>query len=173
MGGLRHSESWAHSERRARHVRAVFRYGSPQLLPQDLEAHVAFRLRRQHLITESTATPYEAIIHEAALRILVGGRKTARAQLEQLLERSELNHVTLRVLPFAAEDFAGAGHSMLHLHGTAPQLDTVQNDTGHGSVFFDAEPLLKRYRKRYNQVAGSALDPASSRDLMAQVLREL
>ncbi|NUP19797.1 MAG: helix-turn-helix domain-containing protein [Streptomyces sp.] len=155
------------------HVRAVFRYGSPELTPQDLDAYVAFRLRRQHIITESPGTPYEAIIHEAALRILVGGRKTAHAQLERILEISELDHVTVRVLPFAAEDFAGAGASMLYLHGSAPQLDTAQTDASHGSVFFDAEALLKRYRKRYNQVAGSALDQAQSRDLITHMLQEL
>ncbi|MDF3143018.1 MULTISPECIES: DUF5753 domain-containing protein [unclassified Streptomyces] len=155
------------------HVRAAFRYGSPELTPQDLEAYVAFRLRRQHIITDSPATPYEVIIHEAALRLLVGGRKTAHAQLQLILERSELDHVTVRVLPFTAEDFAGAGHSMDYLHGPAPQLDTVQTDSGHGSVFFDAEPLLKRYRKRYDRVAGSALNPAKSRDFIARMLQEL
>ncbi len=155
------------------HVRAVFRYASPHLLPQDSEAHVAFRLRRQHIITDSPATPYEAIIHEAALRILVGGRKTAHTQLQRVLELSELDQVTLRVLPFAAEDFAGAGHSMLYLHSPAPQLDTVQTDTGHGSIFVDAEPLLMRCRKRYDQVAGSALNPANSRNLIIRSLREL
>lgn len=155
------------------HMRAAFRYASPELTPQDLDAYVAFRLRRQHVITESPATPYEAIVHEAALRLLVGGRKTAQAQLERVLERSELDHVTVRVLPFTAEDFAGAGHSMLYLHGSAPQLDTVQTETGHGSVFFDAEPLLKQYRKRYDRVAGSALNPAESRDFIARMLQEL
>lgn len=155
------------------HMRAAFRYTSSELTPQDLEAYVAFRLRRQHTITDSPATPYEAIIHEAALRILVGGRKAAHAQLQRILERSELDHVTLRILPFAAEDFAGAGHSMDYLHGPVPQLDTVQTETGHGSVFIDAEPLLKQYRKRYDRVAGSALNPAESRDFVAHMLQEL
>ncbi|WP_324618024.1 helix-turn-helix domain-containing protein [Streptomyces dysideae] len=155
------------------HMRAAFRYASPELTPQDLEAYVAFRLRRQHIITDSPATPYEAIIHEAALRILVGGRKTAHAQLERILERSELDHVTVRVLPFAAEDFAGAGHSMYYVHGPAPQLDTVQAETGHGSVFFDAEPLLKQHRKRYDRLTGSALKPAESRDFITHMLQEL
>ncbi|MFE0255661.1 DUF5753 domain-containing protein [Streptomyces sp. NPDC059010] len=155
------------------HMRAAFRYASPELTPQDLEAYVAFRLRRQHAITDSPVKPYEAIIHEAALRILVGGRKTAHAQLERILERSELDHVTVRVLPFAAEDFAGAGHSMDYLHGPVPQLGTVLTETGHSSVFFDAEPLLKQYRKRYDRVAGSALSPAESRDFIVHMLQEL
>ncbi|WP_155054075.1 helix-turn-helix domain-containing protein [Streptomyces blattellae] len=155
------------------HMRAAFRYASPELTPQDLEAYVAFRLRRQHVITESPETPYEAIIHEAALRILVGGRKTAHAQLERILERSELDHVTLHILPFAAEDFAGAGHSMDYLHGPVPQLDTALSETGHNSIFFDAGPLLKQYRKRYDRVAGSALPPSESRDFIVHMLQEL
>ncbi|WP_229913622.1 hypothetical protein [Streptomyces capitiformicae] len=49
----------------------------------------------------------------------------------------------------------------------------VQIDTGHGSAFFSAEPLLKQRRKRYDLVASSALPPAESRDFIVELLQEL
>lgn len=155
------------------HMRAAFRYVAPGWPKADSDAHVVFRLRRQQVITEEPATVYDAVIHEAALRIRVGGRKVAAAQLDHLLELSELPHVKVRVIPFDTEDFAGAGHSMLYFQGPAPQLDTVQLDTAHGSVFLDAELRLKQYRERLERVDGTALRVAESRDLINRIMREL
>ncbi|MFJ2745527.1 helix-turn-helix domain-containing protein [Streptomyces sp. NPDC087440] len=155
------------------HMRAAFRYVAPGWPKADSDAHVSFRLCRQEVITGEPATPYDAVIHEAALRIRVGGRKVAAAQLERILELSELPHVTVRVIPFDTEDFAGAGHSMLYFHGPVPQLDTVQLDTAHGSVFLDAEPRLQQYQERLRRVDGTALKVAESRNLINRIMREL
>lgn len=155
------------------HMRAVFRYVSPDWPQADLDAHVAFRARRQQIITQAAGTPLEAVIHEAALRFRVGGRKTARAQLERVLDLSDLAHVTLRVMPFETDDFAGAGHSMLYIVGPVPKLDTVQLDTAHNSVFLDAEPRLKQYRSRFTRVQETSLSPGASRNFINRILQEL
>ncbi|MFG2023075.1 DUF5753 domain-containing protein [Streptomyces sp. NPDC048825] len=155
------------------HMRAVFRFASPDWPRKDQDAHVEFRSLRQRIITDQRATPYEAVIHEAALRIRVGGRKTARAQLERILELSVLDHVNVRVVPFDSEDFAGAGHSMLYVRGPVPQLDTVQLDTAHGGRLLDAESLLQQYRRRFDQVVTTALTPKQSQDLIAHITTEL
>ncbi|GCB48857.1 helix-turn-helix transcriptional regulator [Streptomyces sp. NL15-2K] len=155
------------------HMRAAFGYATPNWPRKEQDAHVAFRSRRQQILSEEHATPYEAVIHEAALRLRVGGRKAARSQLEHILDRSELDHVSVRVVPFDSEDFAGAGYSMLYLHGPVPPLDTVQIDTGHGGTFIDAESRLKQYRQRYDRVSTSALPQTASRDLITRIVREL
>lgn len=155
------------------HMRAMFGYSSPDMPTQHQDAFVEFRSRRQQVLTSSPGTPYEAVIHEAALRIRVGGRNTARAQLREILERSELANVTVRVLPFDTEDFAGSGYSMLYLHGPVPQLDTVQIDTAHDGELFDAESRLRQYRQRYERVAATALAPDASRDLITRITHEL
>ncbi|UUU33478.1 Scr1 family TA system antitoxin-like transcriptional regulator [Streptomyces sp. CA-210063] len=155
------------------HMRALFNYASQNVPQGDLDTFVAFRTQRQQVLDDPSGTPYEAIVHEAALRIRVGGRDTTRAQLKRLLERSEAANVTVRVLPFDTDDFAGTGYSMLYLHGPVPQLDTVQIDTGHDSEFFDAEARLLQYRRRYERVTAAALPVAESRDLIARIAHEL
>ena len=155
------------------HMRAVFRYASPGWPPGDLDAYVAFRLRRQQVLVGERRTPFEAVIHEAALRFTVGGRKAARAQLEHILELSQMDNVSVRVLPFASEDFAGAGYSMLYLCGPVPQLDTVQIDTGHGGVLFDGAARLKQYRNRYERVEQSALVGEASAEFIHRIIQEL
>ncbi|MEE1829521.1 helix-turn-helix domain-containing protein [Streptomyces sp. SP17KL33] len=152
------------------HMRAMFDYASPDLAKEDVDTFVAFRLRRQRTLTD---TPYEAVIHEAALRIRVGGSRTNRQQLQQITERSESANVTVRVLPFDTDDFAGNGYSMLYLHGPVPQLDTVQIDTAHRGEFFGTESHLLQYRRRYERVLATALPPAESRDLITRLAREL
>ncbi|MDO0933613.1 DUF5753 domain-containing protein [Streptomyces sp. DG2A-72] len=154
------------------HMRAAFRHGLPNWTRQDQDAFMAFRSRRQQIISEECSTPYEAVIHEAALRVRVGGRKAARAQLERILVLSELSHVTVRVVPFDSEDFAGAGYSMLYVHGAVPQLDTVHMDTGHGGDFLDAESRLGEYRQRYERVSTTALPPTASRDLITHIAHD-
>ncbi|NGO10913.1 hypothetical protein G5C60_25770 [Streptomyces sp. HC44] len=62
---------------------------------------------------------------------------------------------------------------MLYVHGPVPQLDTVQLDTAHGGEFIGSEPLLKQYRKRYEKVVSTALEPGQSRDFITQILQEL
>lgn len=155
------------------HIRAMFTYIDRASWSTDLDARISFRLSRRTVIERETPVEFDAIIHEAALRIKVGGRKTARAQLRHILTMSEWDHVTIRVIPFDAEDFAGAGNSMLYLGGTVPQLDTVQLDTAHGSIFLDDDAQLRRFRVRLETIVRSALGPRESRDLIHRIAQEL
>ncbi|MCQ8769335.1 helix-turn-helix domain-containing protein [Streptomyces telluris] len=155
------------------YTRALFSYLSPGTMPADLDAEVEFRKRRRAVLERDDPPPYSAIIHEAALRVLVGDRDVAREQLNALLEQSEQPGVTIRVVPFSAERFAGMGYSMLYATGPVPQLDTVQIDHVHGSVFLDTEEQLAHYRDRWRTVERSALGPGETRNVIHRVAREL
>jgi len=153
------------------HVHAASMFVAPRLTEADHELRVAFRMRRQQVI--ASGTPYDVIIHEAALRMHVGGSKVARAQLEHLREASGRESVTLRVIPFAAEGFAGAGLSMQYVGGVVPQLDTVQIDTPHGAEFIDAPARLNRYRTWVEIFDKAALPQEASLDLIHRIAQEL
>ncbi|MBC9727844.1 helix-turn-helix domain-containing protein [Streptomyces sp. TRM68367] len=153
------------------HVRAALSFVEPGT-PADLcEARVMFRIRRQRVL--DSGTPYDVIIHEAALRMRVGGSKVARAQLQHLLQASERESVTLRVIPFAAEGFAGAGLAVQYVGGVVPHLDTVQIDTPHGAEFIDAPAQLHRYRAKLERVDSAALPQDASLDLIRRIAQEL
>jgi transcriptional regulator with XRE-family HTH domain len=150
------------------YARAVFSSRVPELTPQELELRVRFRMERQRL-----AIPYEVIIHEAALRIRVSDRATSRAQLGRLLELSDSDRITLRVIPFDLDNFSRASSTMTYACGPVPKLDTVVRDTPHGSVFIDVEAQLNAYRARFREVKELALDPKQSRDLIHGLAKEL
>lgn len=113
------------------------------------------------------------VIHEAALRIRVSDRATSRAQLNRLLDLSEADHITLRVVPFDLDGFSRASSTMTYAGGPVPKLDTVVRDAPHGSVFIDSEAQLNAYRTRFRKVKALALAPERSRDLIRRLAKEL
>ncbi|MEU8760512.1 helix-turn-helix transcriptional regulator [Streptomyces sp. NPDC048659] len=155
------------------HARAVFDTADPPLPGPDLEARVDLRLRRQEVLDRDRPTPYEAVVHEAALRMQFGGPKVARAQLEYILERSERDTVAVRVIPFAAGGFPGAGQSFTYVSAPVPQLDTVQLDSSHGSLLLDTDMQLRRYRGLLERLRGLALPRSASRDFLRAIAQDL
>lgn len=153
------------------HVRAASLFVEPNLPEEVREPRVSFRMRRRQAL--ESGTPYDVVIHEAALRMRVGGSKVARAQLEHLLQMSDRKSLTLRVIPFSADGFAGAGFPMQYVGGVVPQLDTVQIDTTHGAEFIDATARLNRYRTLFASIDKAALPQDASVDLIRRIVQEL
>lgn len=152
------------------YAQAVFAYRIPKLPDEELELRVRHRMQRKVILD---GTPYEALIHEAALRIMVGDRAASRAQLAGLLEISEAEHVTVRVIPFTLEGFAGAASAMLHAGGAVPKLDTVVRDAPNGAAYIDSEAQLSTLRTLFRNLEAASLDPDKSRDLINRVAKEL
>ncbi len=155
------------------HARSLFRQVVPELAPPDVEHRASFRVKRQTVIYRDDPTPYLALIHEAALRMQFGGPAVAVAQLRHLLDMSEREHITIRVIPFAAGGFTGSGQSIFYSRGPVPQLDTVHLDQSHGPVFLDAEAQLDKYRAVLERVESRALAPEKSRDLIHTIAQDL
>jgi transcriptional regulator with XRE-family HTH domain len=155
------------------YARALFAYMNPEFPEDEVGLRVDHRMKRKVVIEGPEPMPYEAVIHEAALRIRVGGRAAMRAQLTRILEMSEVEHVAVRVVPFALDDFAGAGSAMVHLGGTVPRLDTVVRDAPHGTAFVDAQAQLDYFRKLFRRVKADSLSPERSRDFIHEVVKEL
>ncbi|MFJ9244454.1 helix-turn-helix domain-containing protein [Streptomyces sp. NPDC101776] len=153
------------------HVRAASVFVQPDLPDAGREARVMFRMQRQQVL--DSETPYDVIIHEAALRMRVGGPKVTRAQLDHLARATERTNVTIRAIPFTTDGFAGSGHSMQYVGGAVAQLNTVQLDSAHGSVFLDAPAQLGRYQARLARIEGAALTQGASLDLIRRIAQEL
>ncbi|AJF68195.1 helix-turn-helix domain-containing protein [Streptomyces vietnamensis] len=155
------------------HARAVFDTAVPPLPGPDLEARLALRLRRQEILDRDRPVPYEAVIHEAALRMQFGGPKVARAQLEHILNHTERDTVSVRVIPFAAGGFPGAGQSFTYVAAPVPQLDTVQLDSSHGSLLLNTDMQLRRYRGLLDRLRGLALSATESRAFVRAISQDL
>ncbi|MFD7058583.1 helix-turn-helix transcriptional regulator [Streptomyces sp. NPDC059906] len=155
------------------YARALFSRRVPELPQDDLDLRVRHRMQRRVILEGERPIPYEALVHEAALRIRVGGRTTSRAQLAHILELSEAEHVTVRVIPFELEEFADATAAMVYAGGVVPRLDTVVRDGPHGTLFIDSEPQLGVFRTLFRRVEGVSLAPERSRDFIHRLAKEL
>jgi len=150
------------------YARAVFSGRVPALTDDELELRVSHRMRRQQL-----AIPHELVIHESALRIRVSDRAASRAQLAKLLELSEADNTTVRVIPFDLDGFARAASTMTYVGGPVPRLDTVVRDVPHGSAFIGSEAQLSTFRTRFRKVEAVSLEPDRSRDFINRLAKEL
>ncbi|MFK4103433.1 helix-turn-helix domain-containing protein [Streptomyces sp. NPDC019531] len=155
------------------YARALFSYMNPEFPESEVEHRVNHRMKRKVIIEGADPIPYETVIHEAALRIQVAGRAASRAQLTRILEVSDAHHVTVRVIPFSLDDFAGAGSAMVYVGGVVPRLDTVVRDAPHGTGFIDSEAQLEHFRGLFRRVKDASLTPEQSRELINQMAKEL
>ncbi|MFB7503981.1 DUF5753 domain-containing protein [Streptomyces broussonetiae] len=155
------------------HARALFDMFIPALPRLEVELRIAQRLARHTVITKTPPVTYRGLIHEAGLRMCVGGRGVAKEQLNRLLEESERENVSLIVIPFSAGGFPMAGDSVLCAAVSSPHLDTTQVGTPIGAVFFDSPAQLAGFRRRLDAVGQVALNPKRSRDLVLEIIKDL
>ncbi|MGW2046682.1 helix-turn-helix domain-containing protein [Streptomyces sp. NPDC001858] len=155
------------------YARAIFSYRVPELPYGDLELRVRHRMDRKVAIEGADPIPYQAVIHESALRIRVSDRAASRVQLTQLLELSEADQVTVRVIPFDLDRFAGAASAMVYAGGIVPKLDTALRDTPHGTAYMDSEAQLGALRTLFRKVEAASLNPKRSRDFIHRLAKEL
>jgi len=155
------------------HARTIFRVGVPPMPEHEIALRVAHRMERQQVLDGDAPCGYTGVIHEAALRMQFGGRAIALAQLKHLLAMSERDNVTLRVIPFEAGEFPGAGQTVIYAEGVVPQLDAVQVDSTHGPEFLHLEAQLNRYRSQVDGMERVSLSPERSRDFIQVVARQL
>lgn len=171
-----HSANTAHIPgllQTADHAREIFRQVVPAFSRSDIEHRVSHRLQRQGLLDREDPTPFRAVIHEAALRVPVGGAAAAKRQLEHLVEQSEREHITIQVIPFAIGAYPGSGQNIHYASGPVPQLDTVSLDQSHGPVLVDAEAELEMYRILLDRVQRVAMAPSKSRDFIHELIQDL
>ncbi|MCX4675057.1 helix-turn-helix transcriptional regulator [Streptomyces sp. NBC_01433] len=153
--------------------RALFDGVLPKLPEDEVTARVEHRMRRQSVLDRDDPPEFEVIVHEASLRMRVGGRKVAREQLEHLLEATDRPAITVRVIPFASEHFVEVTQTVLYAGGVVPQLDTVHIDTPFGGTHLDAAADLHRYRMQLDFAQEVSLAPEESRSFIHHIARDL
>ncbi|MEU8891280.1 helix-turn-helix transcriptional regulator [Streptomyces sp. NPDC048442] len=155
------------------HTREVMRQAVPALSRTEVEHRVNLRLQRQGVLDREDPVTYQAVVHEAALRVPVGGRDVSKRQLGHLLDQSEREHITLQVIPFSAGAYPGSGQTLVYVHDVVPQLDTVYLDQSHGPLMVDAAAELDGYRALLARMESVALSPSESRTFIHTMTTEL
>lgn len=155
------------------YARAAFRADDRKASAEHVDRQAELRLRRQEVLTRPD-DPLElwAVLDEAVLRRLVGGRKVMRAQLGKLLEATDLPNLTVQVLPFSQGAHAGLNGPFCILEFPGEDPPTAYVDSPAGNIFLDKAHQVRRWAEAFDQLRADAMSPGDSREMIAKLSTE-
>jgi transcriptional regulator with XRE-family HTH domain len=159
----------------ADYTRAVIPAGRVRTTDSELEQAVELRRGRQERASQG-GVALHAVLNEAILRRLVGGRRVMRNQLRHIAQLSRLPNVTVQVLPFDAGQHPSMTSPFTLLgFEDYPGMNTVYLENGRGALYLEAKSDLDQYRWRFGRLADSdlSLSPEKSQGLLDSVTSDL
>jgi len=155
------------------YARAVILIGNAHASAGEIDRRVSLRMGRQELLTQPGAPELWAVLDEAVLRRSPGGPKVMRAQLEHLLEVTELPNVTLQIVPFDAGPHAAAGGPFSILRFPEPDLpDLVYLEQLNSAVYLDHPEEVSNYLTIMDDLVVQAKTDIASRNMIRALLRQ-
>ncbi|MEH0573446.1 helix-turn-helix domain-containing protein [Streptomyces sp. B21-108] len=155
-----------------RYARAVLGGGFPNDRDEDLRRRVDLRLRRQSLLDRAGAPTLWVVMEEAVLHRVVGGPEVMREQIDRLLEVSELQHVSVDVVPFTAGAHVGACAPFTYFRFGEPELpDIVYTEILSGAVYLDQRSDVAAHLEAHNRMSLLTSD-TDSRSLLNRMRKE-
>jgi transcriptional regulator with XRE-family HTH domain len=154
------------------YARAVLRGGFPNENEEDLQRRVDLRLTRQRLLEGSDAPTLWVVMEEAVLHRVVGGAEVMREQIDRLLEVSELDHISLDVVPFTAGAHVGACAPFTYFRFEEPELpDIVYSEILSASVYLDQRSDVVAHLEAHNRMS-LLTSSADSKALLNRMRKE-
>ncbi|MCQ6554729.1 helix-turn-helix domain-containing protein [Streptomyces sp. C10-9-1] len=138
---------------------------------EHVDALTEVRQARQAVLTRREPLELWAIIHEAALRTRVpAGPHVMRDQLQHLVDRAELPHVSIQVLPFSAAPHPGmAGPFTVVRFSDAPGMDVVLLESLTSALYVEDHAEVGRYASAFERLRAAALPVDASSDLIKAI----
>lgn len=142
----------------AEYYRAFMRTDPAASDDQETERKAEVRITRQKRLTTPDAPHLWAVLNEAALRRVVGGRDVMRAQLTHLAEMTALDRVTMQVLPFAVGAHPAMDGSFKILGFPEPSdPEVVYLENQAGSLYLEKPEQVRRYTLMFDYLRAQAL----------------
>jgi len=155
------------------YARAVILIANAHAPAAEVDRRVSLRMRRQQLLFQPDAPELWAVLDEAALRRPPDGPKVMRAQLEHLLQITELPNVTLQIVPFHVGPHAAAGGPFTILRFSEPDVpDAVYLEQLNSALYLDQPDDVISYLTVMNQLCVQAETGTSSRAILSELLRQ-
>ncbi|MGW6056942.1 helix-turn-helix domain-containing protein [Streptomyces sp. NPDC055189] len=145
------------------YMRTLFRDARPEATPAEIDNLVEFRLARQSVLSGERPPQLHAVIHEAALRMVVGDPLIMRRQLAHLIDVAANPSVTIQVLPFHQGTQAWRSAPFLLTAPGVPGLETAFVEHPAAGMTLHDAAAVSRYQATIAGLAQSAL-PALARE---------
>jgi transcriptional regulator with XRE-family HTH domain len=154
------------------YARALIKAGRPHDDEEAIERTVRGRIDRQGILTRPKPPKLTYVIHEGALRHIVGSREVMAAQLDSLIKVAEEPGVVIQALPFSAHDFAGA-EGLLYVYERLGQPTVIYTECFGGGRIIEALQEVSDLTTVMGMLRAAALPPWDSVALMRAIRREL
>ena len=140
------------------YARAVLNHTS-EFSEGNIERCVALRITRQSILQPDSGCTGCFLLDEAVLRRQVGGADVHRAQLDHLLRLSKQPSIEIRVIPFAADVYAGIGDPFVIFEFDGVYNDFLFLESPRGNqVTRDDQELLTKYKTTFYSIFSNAID---------------
>jgi len=155
----------------ADYARAVVRAQIPEREPHVVDQRVQGRIARQQLLHAESAPRFEAVVDESVLHRVVGSPAIMQAQLERLLELSDLPNVTLRVIPYEAGALPAGNNKFIILRFALPSVSDVVFIEGlTGDLYLEDPRDIEIYNTTFRTLAGLSASPDVTRDIIRALI---
>jgi len=153
------------------YARAVCRAYQPTANEEEIDRLVAARVERARILSDPTAPLLWAVIDEAALRRVTGGREVMAEALRHLAELGQRGRAIVQGLPFEAGAHASMeGSTKLMEFEEAPPLVYFE---GVGTGRLEDDPAVVRHQRfTYQLLTACALSPQNSLALITAMAQD-
>jgi transcriptional regulator with XRE-family HTH domain len=151
----------------ADYARAVLRSTRPGLDENAIEERLASRLERQRLLASDDPPVFETVIDEGVLHRVAGSTRVMRAQLDRLIEVSELPRFDIRLLPYAAGLMPSSINKFILLtfpEAVKPEIVFIEHLAG--DLYLEGPEDVAAYQETFSLMREMAASPDRTRHII-------
>ncbi|MEX2982657.1 helix-turn-helix domain-containing protein [Streptomyces sp. C36] len=156
------------------YARAVLRAGMPHAREADVERAVTVRRERQGLLTREKAPLLWVVMDETVLRRPIGGPDVMRAQLDRLVEATDMPNVRLQFMPFAAGPHPamyGPFHIFRFPIQELPDIAYAENLVG--ASYFDQRDDVSSFLEALDRMCAQAAPAHTTKAILGGIRKEI
>jgi hypothetical protein len=154
------------------YARALIRSGRPMDSGEEIDRLVAARLERQGVANDEKPPLLWYVLSESVVRHVTGGRAVMGLQLDRLLEASDAPGVVLQVLPFTADNHAGAD-GPISVYEFAESPTVCYTECYGGGRIIEGRAEVANLMTVISLIRASALSARDSRELIHRIRSEV
>lgn len=153
------------------YTRAMNEAVVPAQPPERIDEQIEVKQKRQMLLTQEPPLHMWAVMDEATLHRVVGGPDVMTAQLDRLIEVTQLpgTDVTIQIIPYGAGAHPAMDSTFNILEFGDPSPRVVYVEGLVGSIYVERPQDVHRYEQVFDRLQQMALSPQESAELVARM----
>jgi transcriptional regulator with XRE-family HTH domain len=137
--------------------------------PSETRRRVEARLARQRVLTGDNPLQLSVVLDQSVLHRRFGDRSVMRSQIKRLLDLSDRDNISLRILQLDGRHPIGTGAFVLLQFGEVHDVtyqDVVYIENLTGGRYVEEEDEVFRYKRAFDRLSDLALDEQKSREIL-------